>query len=69
MNIFKTKEEEENQKQKQDYIDTSVPNNLGYTCGIKSPLMKDTNLVEISEIKSKRFPIAIETPWNWYSTQ
>lgn len=51
------------------WIDTLVPGGMGYNCGLKSPLMKGTNMVSVSTIDSKRFPIAIETPWNWYTTQ
>lgn len=31
--------------------------------------LKGTSLVGVAEVETNRFPIVIETPMNWYSTQ
>lgn len=56
------------------FYDTVVPDNLKYKNA--TPFYEDlddglkgTSLVNVSEVLSNRFPIAIETSTNWYSTQ
>ena len=56
------------------FIDTLVPENLGYSdiTGYYNGLedgLKGTSLVNVSSIDSARYPIMIETPTNWYNTQ
>lgn len=62
-------------KTNSQFIDTSVPDNLGYSniTGYYNERMDDglngTSIVNVSSIDSGRFPIMIETPTNWYNTQ
>lgn len=61
-------------KTNKEFIDTYVPSNLGYSdiTGYYNSMdntLKGTSLVNVSAIDSKRYPIMIETPTNWYNTQ
>lgn len=49
------------------YFDSYVPQDVKYTC--KSEKVKGTNLEYLNTIQTKRFPIEIEIPYNWYNTQ
>lgn len=61
-------------KTRSGFVDTVVPQNLRY--GDVTPTyqglgngLRGTSVVNVSAIDSNRFPIAIETPTNWYNTQ
>jgi hypothetical protein len=56
------------------FIDTSVPNNLGFSdiseyYNSMGDTLKGTSLINISAVDSARYPIMIETPMNWYNSQ
>lgn len=52
------------------YFDSYVPQDVKYTCNTcKSEKVKGTNLEYLNTIQTKRFPIEIEIPYNWYNTQ
>ena len=56
------------------YLESYVPSDLGYSdiTGYYDSMddaLDGTSLVNISAIESKRFPIMLETPTNWYNTQ
>ncbi len=54
----------------ENWLSTTVPQNVKYTCQTVPPeKRKGVNLVQLDKIHTKRFPIAIEYPWNWYQTQ
>jgi len=61
-------------KLKRKFNDNYVPSNLGYS-DITSYYnnldngLEGTSMVNISAIDSKRFPITLEIPMNWYNTQ
>lgn len=57
-----------------NFVDTNVPQGLKFKNATSfyqdlDDGLKGTPLVNVSEVLSNRFPIAIETPMNWYSTQ
>ncbi len=61
-------------KLKRKFEDNYVPSNLGYSdiTGYYNSLdegLAGTSMVNVSAIDSKRFPIMLEIPTNWYNTQ
>ena len=61
-------------KTNSQFIDSYVPSNLGYSdittyYNSMDNTLKGTSLVNVSAVDSKRYPIMIETPTNWYNTQ
>jgi len=61
-------------KTNSQFIDSYVPSNLGYSdittyYNSMDDTLKGTSLVNVSAVDSKRYPIMIETPTNWYNTQ
>lgn len=54
----------------ENWISTTVPQDVRFACQTVPPeKRKGVNLVQLDKVITKRFPIAIEYPWNWYQTQ
>lgn len=71
---FKNLESFSNKFSKPKFLDTLVPANLGFRNSTTfyedlDDGLKGTPLVNVSEVLTNRYPIAIETSTNWYSTQ
>lgn len=61
-------------RENNEVIDPYVPQNIRFRDATKfyeglDDGLKGTSLVNVSEILTNRYPIAIETSTNWYSTQ
>lgn len=54
---------------KNEQFDPYINPELKPKCKVKSPLMKQTSLDYIDTLTTNRYPIVIDIPWNWYSTQ
>lgn len=53
-----------------DWVSTSVPQDVSFEClTVPKEKRKGTSLIKLDKIITKRFPIVIEYPWNWYQTQ
>jgi hypothetical protein len=52
----------------ENWLSTTVPqDDTSFTCQKVSN--NGTSLIQLDKVITKRFPIVIDYPWNWYQTQ